>query len=173
MYSVTAQAIETPSKVLVAADLVQNYQRPCRGVVEDVRGLVHFHHEGAAAPRQFVRRADTGEYPVHDADPRLLCRDEPAHLRHEHHQRDLPDVRGFPRHVRAGDEQEPLLAAIQKDVVGDELLLQHLLQNRMAAVLDAQHRLLVHDRRAVAVLERRQSQRRQHVYYRHRVSHLQ
>ena len=41
-----------------AADLVHQHQRGIAGVVQDVGGLLHLHHEGGAAAGQVVRCAD-------------------------------------------------------------------------------------------------------------------
>ena len=69
MYSATAQAMLTPSKVLVPRPTSSRMIRLSRGgVVEDVRGLDHLDHEGALAAREVVGGADAGEDAVHHAD---------------------------------------------------------------------------------------------------------
>src|SRR5690606_5216483 len=51
-----------------AADLVHQHQRLRGGVVEDVAGLGHLHHEGGLAAGQVVAGADAGEDAVDRAD---------------------------------------------------------------------------------------------------------
>ena len=47
-----------------AADFVHEHQAPGRGVIEDIGRLGHFEHEGRAAAREIVGRADAGEYAI-------------------------------------------------------------------------------------------------------------
>ena len=51
-----------------AADLVEDDQRARARLVEDRRRLDHLDHEGRAAAREIVGRADAAEQPVDDAD---------------------------------------------------------------------------------------------------------
>src|SRR3546814_3645013 len=41
------------------------YQTAIAGVMQDIRGFAHFHHEGGAPAGEIVRRADAGEDAVH------------------------------------------------------------------------------------------------------------
>ena len=59
----------------------QQNQAALGGVMQDVRGFFHFHHEGGFAARQGIRRADAGKNPIDDPDARLRARHESAHLR--------------------------------------------------------------------------------------------
>ena len=69
-----AQASEMPSNVLVPRPISSRITRLCaRRVVEDVRRLGHLDHERALAAAQLVGRADAGEEPVDDADPRRFA----------------------------------------------------------------------------------------------------
>ena len=51
-----------------SADFIQEHQRAFAGVVKDVGGFCHFHHEGGLACRKIVDSADTGEDAIGDAD---------------------------------------------------------------------------------------------------------
>ena len=68
-----AQAVE---RARAAADFVEDHQAARRGVVQNVRGLAHLHHERGLPARQIVAGADAGEDAVHQIDARVLRRDE-------------------------------------------------------------------------------------------------
>ena len=57
-----------------AADLVEHDQATRRRVIQDIRRLLHLHHEGAASANQIVAGPDAGEHPVDDADFRFIRR---------------------------------------------------------------------------------------------------
>ena len=57
-----------------AADLVEDDEGARPRLVEDRRGLDHLDHEGRAAAREIVGRADPAEEPIDDADLRRLRR---------------------------------------------------------------------------------------------------
>ena len=118
-------------------DLIQDDQTPFCGMAEDVRHLVHLHHEGALPPRQAVRRADAGKDPVDHPDPRPGRGDETPHLGHENDQGHLPDAGRFPGHVGPGNNQKAVFLQIEKNVIGDETgPAGESLDNRMPAVRD-------------------------------------
>ena len=76
------------SMVVITAD-----QAMRAGIVEDVGGFDHFHHESRAASRQVVAGADAGENAVDGADLCLLRRYEAAGVGEQHNQRALPHIR--------------------------------------------------------------------------------
>ena len=76
-----------------AANFIQQDQRARRGRIEDRRRLGHFHHESGAAARQIVAGADAGKDAVHHRQPRRTRRNKAAHLRHQHRERGLPQIR--------------------------------------------------------------------------------
>ena len=88
-----------------AADLVEDDEGAGRRLVQDRRRLDHLDHEGRAAAREVVGRADPGEQAVDDADPRLAGRDEGADLGEDGEQRVLAQEGRLAAHVRAGDEE--------------------------------------------------------------------
>ena len=102
-----------------APHLIQHHQGLRAGEVQDRRRLRHLHHEGGAPARQVIRRADSGEQPVHQADPRGFRRDEEAGLGEDHEQRVLPQEGGFAGHVRPG-QQADAPAGRKLRVVRDE-----------------------------------------------------
>ncbi len=91
-------------------------------MVEDVRGFIHFHHEGGLALEQVVLRPHPGKDSVDQTDLRFFRGDKAAHLRHQSDQGHLAEVRGFSRHVGSREDQDLVLARIQKGIVGDEKL---------------------------------------------------
>ena len=102
-----------------AADLVHHDQRARPGLMQDRGGLGHLHHEGGAAARQIVRRADTAEQPVHHADGGGFGGDRQAGLRQHDDQRVLAQEGGLAGHVGAGEQQDALLGR-EIAVVGHE-----------------------------------------------------
>ena len=103
-----------------AADLVHHDQRARAGLVQDGGGLGHLHHEGGAAARQVVGRADAGEQAVDHADGGAFGRHRQAGLGEHDDQRVLPQEGGFAGHVGAGEQQHALVGR-QVAVVGHEL----------------------------------------------------
>ena len=122
-----------------AADLIHQHQAAGGGVVEDVGGFGHFHHEGGASRGQLVGGADAGENAVHRADASHLRRYVAAHVGEQHDQRHLAHVGGFAAHVGAGDDQQAPVH-VQAQVVGHEGSVQGLFHHRMAPGLDLQYR---------------------------------
>ncbi len=97
------------------ADLVQNDQRAVRRLIEDGGGFHHLHHEGRAATRQIVRRADTRKQPVHNADMGSFRRHEGTDLRKDGDQRILAQEGRFTAHVGTGEQPDrAVLAAIDR-----------------------------------------------------------
>ncbi len=81
-----------------ASDLIQNDERLRRGVVEDVRRLLHLHEERGASAREVVTRADAREDPVQGAETHPRGRNERTRLRHRGDQaRRARDQGGGPR----------------------------------------------------------------------------
>ena len=92
-----------------AADLVHQHEALLGGVVQDRRGLGHFHHERRAPAGQVVGGADAGEDAVEGPDHRFLRRHEAAHVGEDGDQRGLAHVGGLAAHVRPGYDQQPAL----------------------------------------------------------------
>ena len=119
------------------ADLIQDQQRPGGGIPENVGHLVHFHHKGGLPAGQVVGCAHSGENPVADGDVRLLRRYEGADGGHQGDERHLTHIGGFSRHIRTGNDGNPVFIVIQQGIVADEaVLLQKLLNHRMTAIPD-------------------------------------
>ena len=87
-----------------AADFVEYDEAARGGVGKDVGGFEHLDHEGALAGGNIVLGADTGEYPVDDADGGLVGGDERADLGHERYESDLPQPAAFAGHVGSGED---------------------------------------------------------------------
>ena len=124
-----------------AADLVHQHQTAGRGVVQDVGGFGHLHHEGRAPGGQLVGGADAGKDAVHGADARGAGGHVAAHVGEQHDQRNLAHVGRFAAHVGAGDdEQAPV--RVEAQIVWDEGLVQRVFDHGMAARLDLEPRLV-------------------------------
>ena len=137
-----------------AADLIENDERALGRLVEDRRGLDHLDHEGRAPARQIVGGADPAEQTVDDADARRFGRDEGAHLRQHGDERVLPQEGALARHVRAGDEPQPL-PLIEVAIIADEgrslRLPERHFDHGMAAAGDAEARAILDHRPAIAL----------------------
>ena len=97
-----------------------------------------------------------GENAVHQTDLRAFRRDKAADLRHQHNQRDLTNVSGFPGHVRAGNDGQPQVLAVERCVVRDKLFFQQILiQHRMPPVFDDELQCLIQFRPAIPEEARR------------------
>ena len=121
-----------------APDFVENQKRPWRRVFENVRHLVHFHHERRLPRGKIVGRADAGEELIDNADARACRRHEASHLRHEDNQRHLTHVGGFARHVGARDDcRTAAVCAKDRVVRNEERVFEHLLDDRVPALRDA------------------------------------
>ena len=142
-----AQAIEGAG---AAADLVHQHQTLGGGVVEDVGGFRHLHHEGGAATGQVIRRTDTGKDPVQIADAGAGGRHTAAQVGEQGNQRGLAHVGGFTAHVRASDDHHTA-GIVQMQAVGHEGVIQHLLHHRVAAIDNLDDGFLVHQLRAYPV----------------------
>src|SRR5258705_750939 len=72
-------------------DLVEQHETAGSGGVQDGARFRHLHHEGGLAPDEIVARAHAREHPVADPDRCPGGRPEPAYLRHQPDEPDLPD----------------------------------------------------------------------------------
>ena len=146
-----------------AADLVHQHQAVGRAGRENGGGFGHFHHEGGAAARQIVGRADAGEDAVDLADARAGRRHEAAGARQQRDQRDLSHIGRFTAHVGAGDEQHAA-RRVQPAAVGREAF-DGVLDHRMAARVDIDVGLLGQLGRHPVVAARVLGQRGQRVQF--------
>ena len=129
-----AQAVEGAR---AAAELVDEEQAAAGGVVEDIGGLVHLHHEGALATGEVVGRAHAGEDAIDHANGGLARGDEAAHLRHQRDETHLADDSALASHIRAGDEHDLCAVGVEAHIVGHEAARAELaLDNWVAAVSD-------------------------------------
>src|ERR1043166_2854466 len=127
-----------------AADLIENHEAALGGIVNDVRGLVHLHHERGLPAREIVVRAHARENAIYQTDLCAHRRHEAPDLRHQNNQRNLADIGRFPRHVRPGHDRQPYAVAVERRIVRnkfffDEVLIEHW----MAAVFDHQAQRIV------------------------------
>ena len=145
-----------------APDFVEQDERAIGGVMQDLRGLAHLHHERALAGRQIVARADTREDAIQRADARGLGRHEAADMREQHDQRGLAHIGGLAAHVRAGDQQQAAVV-VQFGVVGDERRVGKALHDGMPAAGDLDARRVGQRGRDPVIVERAAAERAEHV----------
>ena len=152
------------------AKLVEEHERARRGVVENVGGLGHFHHERGFAQRDVVRRADTGENLVHQAYFRALCRHVAARLGHQSDERRLSQQSRFTGHVGTCYYDYLLSAVVKVDVVGHVALPYRQLgfYHWVASLLDVEHYFVgFYHRTDVSVFLRRFGEGQQAVDFSH------
>src|SRR5208337_3821466 len=108
---------DTVKGACAPADLVEQYQAPAGRIIQDVGALHHFDHECALSPADEIGGPDTGEYSVHYPDLCTSSRNERTDLGHKHNKGGLPHIGRFARHVRAGDYEQPVVAAVHERIV--------------------------------------------------------
>ena len=89
-----------------AADLIEQHQGALAGVVKDVGGFGHLHHEGGLAAGQVVDGANAGEDPVGDAEAGGAGRDPGADLGQQLQQSRLAQVAALAAGVGPGEHQQ-------------------------------------------------------------------
>src|ERR1019366_5941931 len=90
------------------------------GGVEDDGGFGHLDHEGGAAARQVVGRADAGEDAVDDGESGGFGRYERTGLGQDGDDRGLAQVGAFTAHVGAGDDGDEIGGIVEVEIVGNE-----------------------------------------------------
>ena len=170
--------MESPSKVAVPRPISSRMTSERGGrLVEDRGGLDHLHHEGGAAAREIVGRADAREQPVDDADAGAarparklpICASTviSAFWRRKV---DLPAMLGpvssqmRPAAASGGEVRSQSLAT-KRPLSRDQRLLHH----RMPAAHDRELEAAVDDRPHVVPLDRQRGERRRDVEHRQRV----
>ena len=89
-----------------AADLIEQHQRALAGVVQDVGGFAHLHHEGGLAAGQVVDGTDPGEDAIGDAEAGGAGRNPAADLRHQLQQARLAQIAALAAGIGAGEHQQ-------------------------------------------------------------------
>ncbi len=137
---------QTVERGRAAPNLVEQDERPGRGVVENVGRLVHLDEERALPRREVVRRPDASKDAVHHPNLRRIGGDERAHLREQHDEPDLPQGDAFPSHVGPRDDEDLLVVRVEGHVVRNERVARgkRLFHHRMAPLLNVDRKPVVH-----------------------------
>src|SRR5512142_2744034 len=101
-----------------ATDLIQDEERARGGVMQNVCGFDHLHHEGGLPRVDLILGANAGEDAIYQPNLRRIGRDEGADLRHENDQRGLAQISALPTHIGSSDDAYDL-AFFEDDIVGD------------------------------------------------------
>ena len=117
-----------------AAHFIHQHQAVFGGIVQDIGGFGHFHHEGGAATGYVIRGAHASEDPVHRAKHGAVGGHETAGVGQQGNQGGLAHVGGLTAHVRAGDHQHAAFG-IHQQVVGHKRLVEQLLHHRVPTFL--------------------------------------
>ena len=121
-----------------ASDFIEHHQAARGGAMENVRGLLHLHHECGLAAHDVVGRPHARVNAIHQGQLRAARRHERSRLCHQADQRRLAQVRRFAAHVRAGQNHELAGVGIERHVVWHKGAVAPALQHRVAAVGDDQ-----------------------------------
>ena len=108
-------------------------------MIQNRGDFAHFDKKGGPPAREIVARADARENAVGNGQFRLSRRNKAAHLRHQHDERGLPEIRGLAAHVGPGNEKKLLASRLEAKIVGNEalaLLAQQFFDHRMAPADD-------------------------------------
>ena len=126
-----------------AAYFVEYDQGTWRGVMQDVGGLGHLHHECGLAASEHVRRSNAGEDPVSETDHSFGGRYEGSRVSHQRDQSALAKVGGLAAHVWTGEKDDLGRCRIEAGVVRNKwrVALQ-LFQNRVPPLDDGQSNLV-------------------------------
>ena len=151
-----------------AADFIQNDKAVLRGVFENFRHLGHLHHEGGLSRSQIIRRTHAGENGIHHTDVGAGGGHKAANLRHQGNQRVLAHIGGLTSHIRAGNQQHTVFVLVQQCIVRHkQAALEHLLNDRVAALFYLHHTAFIHGRHHVVVLQRSFRKACQHIQLSH------
>ena len=122
------------------AQLVEEYQRVRRDIVQNVRCFGHLNHEGRLAERDIVRRTDAGEYLVYQPYLGPLGRHVVARLCHQGDERRLSQQCRLTRHVRTRNDDDLLFVTVKQHVVRHVALAhgQLCLDHGVASLADVQ-----------------------------------
>ena len=101
------------------ADLVQKNQAVFRGGSENGGNLRHLNHECALAAREVVVCSNPGEDAVDDGERSKSGRHKRSCLSHDGRERYLAHEGGLSGHIRAGEDDEPVMISVQENIVGD------------------------------------------------------
>ena len=118
-----------------AADFVHQHQTVLCCIVENVRRLAHFHHEGRLTARKIVAGTDAREDAVDRTDRGCIGRHETADMCEQYDQCVLSHVRRLTAHVRAGDDEHPT-GRVEIQIIGFKRVLAYLFHYRMPAAHD-------------------------------------
>ena len=136
-----------------ASQFVKQDKTAGRHVVEDIRSLVHLHHESGFSDRNVIRSSHTCKYLIHNPDTSAFGWDETTDLRHQRNQSRLAKQSGLTGHVRSGDNDNLLLFIVQIDIIGNVRFADRQLffNHRMAASLNIDHLRIIHIRTDITV----------------------
>ena len=157
---------EAVERRCAAADFVEQNQARRRSMIENGRNFAHLHEKRGTSAGQIVAGANARENAVRDGQLGLPRGNKRTHLRHQHNQGGLAQVRGFAAHVWSGDEQELLAARFETQIVGHEaltLLPQQLFDHRMTPADDEKFSRRIEFRADIAAIGGKFRKRREHV----------
>ena len=147
-----------------AADLIEDKKTVLCGVSQDIRHLCHLNHKRTLAGSQVIGGADSRKDPVADSNVSLVRRDKASDLCHEDDEGCLSHIGGLTGHVRSRDDGDPVLSIVQICIVCDkQTVLDHLLNHRMASVLDVDNAFFVDLRLHIVISHGHRGQGCEHV----------
>ena len=126
------------------SDLIQDQKTLCSSISKNIGNLCHFYHKRTLSACKVIRSPDTGKNTVHNTNVCFFCRDKASDLCHQNDQCCLTHVSRFTCHIRTGNDRNSFFLIIKISIICDKhIILYHLLNNRMSAVLDIQHAIFI------------------------------
>ncbi len=95
-----------------AADLIEQHQGALAGVVKDVGGFGHFHHEGGLARREVIAGPDAGEQAIGNPQPGRSRRNPTAELTHQQQQTGLAQITALAAGIGTGEHDQVWMAGL-------------------------------------------------------------
>ena len=120
-----------------SSNLIQDQQTFGGCIPQDIGNLCHLYHKGTLTAGQVIRSPHSGKYPVNNPDGGFLSWNKAANLCHQHDQCSLSHISGFTRHIRAGNNGDPLFMIVQESIIGNKhVIFNHTFHHWMASVFN-------------------------------------
>ena len=146
------------------SDLVQDQKTSGSGISQNIRNLCHFHHKGTLTACQIIRCTNTSKDSVNNSDVCFFSRDKASDLCHQYDQGSLSHICRLTCHIWTCDNGYPFFMVVQICIICNKhIVLNHLLYNRMTAILDVNHTCCVCFRTYKMISFRYQGKRSKHI----------
>ena len=122
------------------SNLIKDQKASCSCISQNIRNLCHFHHKGTLTACQIIRCTHTCKDSVNNSDICFFSRDKASDLCHQYDQGSLSHICRLTCHIWTCDNGYPFFMVVQICIICNKhIVLNHLLYNRMTAILDVNH----------------------------------